>query len=302
LILPTTSDHFDAIARIDAEGFGRDDPRSHLNLQSLVDTSEGLAFTYLRQGEPAGYVFSRRLGETAYIGPLGVRADTQDKGVGRELMLASIDGLRTTSKAIGLEVRPHNVKAIGLYAKLGFVNTYPSLNFPVPGLSELDSLVERTRTGPARLLEFEEIVTAGSTAAVRDIARFTRDEYGDIDFSLDLAWAIRERNGWIVVARGPGGEVSGFVALAPALLDMVWGAVSESAGPGLVALLLRELRRRAPERNMLLRVNARYVPLCCFLSSNGFRLSGVTSRMLLKGFEGDGLLPSDKLMIRAWIG
>jgi hypothetical protein len=53
---------------------------------------------------------------------------------------------------------------------------------------------------------------------------------------------------------------------------------------------------------MLLRVNARHIPLCSFLSSSGFRLSGVTSRMLLRGFEGDGLLPSDKLMFRAWIG
>ncbi|MDP2859155.1 MAG: N-acetyltransferase [Bacillota bacterium] len=302
MILPTTRDYFEAIARIDAEGFGRNEPRSHLNLQSLVDTSEGLAFTYLHQREPAGYIFSRRLGETAYIGPLGVRADVQDKGVGRMLMLASMDGLRTRSQIIGLEVRPHNVKAIGLYARLGFVNTYPSLNFPVPGCSELDRLVERDGTGTTRLVEFEDIVATRNAGAVHDIARFTFEEFGDIDFSMDLAWALGEGNGWVIVARGPGGKVSGFMALVPELLDMVWGAVSEHSGYGAAAMLLRELRRRAPERKMLLRVNARYVPLCSFLASSGFRLSGVTSRMLLEGFQGDSLLPSNKLMLRAWIG
>ena len=302
MIVPATAHHFEAIARIDADGFGRTGPRSRLNLQSLVDTSEGLAFTYLHQGEPAGYIFSRRLGKTAYIGPLGVRADMQDRGIGRELMLASMEGLKTKSQVIGLEVRPHNVKAIGLYSKLGFTVVYPSLNYPVPCRAELERLAGQPGPGASPALEFEDIVETANTSAVRDLAHFSQSEYGDIDFSMDLDWAIKQGNGWVIVARGTGGEIAGFMALVPELLDMVWGAVAQSAGPGSVALLLRELRRRSPESHMLMRLNARYIALCSYFTSSGFHLQNVTTRMLLRGYESDGLLPSDKLMIRAWIG
>jgi len=317
VIVPVTPEHFDAIARIDVEGFGRSGPRSPLNLQSLVDTSEGLAFAYLHQGQPVGYIFSRRLGKTAYIGPLGVRADVQDRGVGRELMLASMEGLKATSEIIGLEVRPHNVKAIGLYSKLGFACTYPSLNYPVPSCAELEVLAGQSQFGAsggsrlgaagerrpwASALEFEDIVETANSTAVRDLARFCKNEYGDIDFSLDLDWAIKERNGWVIVARRPQGEIAGFVALVPELLDMVWGAVARNAGPEAVTLLLRELRRRSPDRDMVLRVNARHTGLCSYFARSGLRLQNVTTRMLLGGYEGDGLLPSDRLMMRAWIG
>ncbi len=302
MIVPVTPDHFDAIARIDVEGFGRSGPRSVRNLRSLVDTSQGLAFAYLHQGEPVGYIFSRRLGKTAYIGPLGVRADVQDRGIARELMLASIEGLGPRSETIGLEVRPHNTKAIGLYAKLGFGCTYPSLNYPVPSCAELEAPVRQAGGNAASGLEFEDIVETANSTAVRDLARFCENEYGDIDFSMDLDWAIKERNGWIIVARGHQGEIAGFVAFVPELLDMVWGAASRSAGPGAVAVLLQELRRRAPTSHMLLRVNARHIGLCSYFAENGFRLQGVTTRMLLRGYEGDALLPSDRLMMRAWIG
>jgi predicted N-acetyltransferase YhbS len=78
-----------------------------------------------RNGEVVGSVFLTRWGSFAFLGPLTVRPDLWDRGIGGRLMepimsLLSDAGIRLA----GLFTSPHSPKHVGLYQKFGFWPRY----------------------------------------------------------------------------------------------------------------------------------------------------------------------------------
>ena len=86
-----------------------------------------------------GYTFSRLWGEVAWIGPLSVIPAHQNKKLGQQLMVNTIETLkRAGAKVIGLETMPRSMRNIGFYSKLGFIPQQLTLDLikPVPRVPE----------------------------------------------------------------------------------------------------------------------------------------------------------------------
>lgn len=80
----------------------------------------GIAFGF-REEILIGYIFSWILFEDLHINNVAVDPARRRSGIGSELMQACFDAAKLQgAQRASLEVRPSNVTATGLYAKLGF--------------------------------------------------------------------------------------------------------------------------------------------------------------------------------------
>src|SRR4051794_31751200 len=83
------------------------------------------AFAAELDGEVAGSNFATRWGSYGFFGPLTVRPDLWDAGIGSRLMQPVIDLLDTWAvRQAGLFTFPHSAKHVGLYQKFGFWPQY----------------------------------------------------------------------------------------------------------------------------------------------------------------------------------
>ena len=75
-----------------------------------------------------GFVFSRHWGEQGWIGVFGVSPEAQGKGVGKQLLAASISALQSAGcNPIALETMPASPYNVGLYMSMGFLPIYNTL-------------------------------------------------------------------------------------------------------------------------------------------------------------------------------
>jgi len=72
-------------------------------------------------GRPVGFIFSCSWGSAAWFGTFAVLPEQQGRGLGKALVVASLDYLRQVpGRAIGLETMPESAANMGLYMKMGF--------------------------------------------------------------------------------------------------------------------------------------------------------------------------------------
>src|SRR3989337_728069 len=73
--------------------------------------------------EPApqtvGYIFSRTWGGVGWFGSFGVRPEFQGRGIGKALLLPSLDYLGRAPRIIGLETGLESPYNLGLYLRQG---------------------------------------------------------------------------------------------------------------------------------------------------------------------------------------
>jgi GNAT superfamily N-acetyltransferase len=86
--------------------------------------------------QTAGYIFSRTWGHVGWFGALGVHPQFQGRGIGRALILASVDYLdRRGCTTIGLGTMPEESKNVALYARCGFRPDYLTVALSWPAAS-----------------------------------------------------------------------------------------------------------------------------------------------------------------------
>lgn len=81
-------------------------------------------------------------GIEGWMGPLAVRPDAQDSGLGKRVVMAGVNWLeRSGAQVIGLETMPRTMDNIGFYSNLGFdpdrltiTLTLPAANHDSPGM------------------------------------------------------------------------------------------------------------------------------------------------------------------------
>jgi GNAT superfamily N-acetyltransferase len=89
---------------------------------ALSDAAEGAMTWSDRSGDLIAFNIAHHSGTEGWMGPLAVRSDTQEAGVGRLIVQTAIEWLRDAGAAtIGLETMPRTVDNIGFYSRLGFV-------------------------------------------------------------------------------------------------------------------------------------------------------------------------------------
>jgi GNAT superfamily N-acetyltransferase len=73
-------------------------------------------------GEIVAFNIVHRSGREGWMGPLAVRPDRQNQGLGKSIVMAGVEWLRAEGvSTIGLETMPRTVENIGFYSRLGFL-------------------------------------------------------------------------------------------------------------------------------------------------------------------------------------
>ena len=115
--------HVASVAAMEAECFGKD-AWSEKSVASELNNPLSLWLVAVEEGRVAGYVGSQTVCNETDMMNVAVTADFRRRGIAERLILALVEELKALdSHSLTLEVRASNAPAIGLYEKLGFVQT-----------------------------------------------------------------------------------------------------------------------------------------------------------------------------------
>ncbi len=89
---------------------------------AIEDAAAGALLWRDGAGQVIAFNMVHRSGTEGWMGPLAVRPDRQNEGLGKRIVQAGIDWLiRKQAATVGLETMPRTVENIGFYSRLGFV-------------------------------------------------------------------------------------------------------------------------------------------------------------------------------------
>jgi GNAT superfamily N-acetyltransferase len=169
------------------------------------------AFAATMDDELVGSVFATNWGSVGFFGPLTVRPDRWDRGVGRRL-LEPVMGCfeRWGTKHAGLFTFPHSQKHIGLYLKFGFYPRFLTAVMSKPVAPELP------RSAPSKFSAAGESQREQILSSCREL---TNAIYDGLDVSHEiravanqnlgdtlLVWSDGALAAFAVCHNGPGSE------------------------------------------------------------------------------------------------
>jgi len=153
---------------------------------AIADAGAGAMLWRDEADRIVAFNIAHKSGAEGWMGPLAVRPDRQLSGLGKEIVVAAADWLKSQNvTTLGLETMPRTVDNIGFYSRLGFVPGFLTLTLTQevhhgPGeraaYEVLGALDARERA--ARLVEIGALV--GSLAPGFDFAR-------EVQLTLDFA-------------------------------------------------------------------------------------------------------------------
>ena len=149
--------------------------------------------------ELAGSIFVANWGSVRVLGPLTIRPDLWDRGIGKRLMrsaLATVDA--EGANLVGLFTFADSPKHVGLYERFGFSTQAPAALFSRP------VTVAATPVGWSALSESAD--TAAALAACADVSN---EAYDGLNLSREIRAVAAQHLGDTVVI-GDGQRVTGF--------------------------------------------------------------------------------------------
>jgi ribosomal protein S18 acetylase RimI-like enzyme len=101
--------------------------RTRNNVRALLLKDPEGCFIAEEGGQIVGFIFSRTWGHVGWFGTFAVLHQYQGRGIGKELIAASLKYLRQDpQRAIGLETMPESPYNLGLYLRQGFEARFPT--------------------------------------------------------------------------------------------------------------------------------------------------------------------------------
>jgi len=161
---------------------GLADPMAFMGDASYVRTrwlaNPQAAFAAEAEGELIGSNFATNWGSVGFFGPLTIRPDFWDRGVGKRLMepIMELFDKWETSHA-GLFTFPHSQKHIGLYQRFGFWPRFLTAIMSKP-VSETKSASQWTR--------FSEVPPAERESILSACRELTSDIYEGLDVTHEI--------------------------------------------------------------------------------------------------------------------
>ena len=137
-----TAGDVDAVREVEAIAFqpgwarqhGASSPRprrTRLNALARLEKDPEGCFVAETEGQTVGYIFSRTWGGVGWFGSFGVRPEFQGRGIGKALLLPSLDYLGRAPRIIGLETGLESPYNLGLYLRQGFEARLPTLGMAI---------------------------------------------------------------------------------------------------------------------------------------------------------------------------
>ena len=143
---------------------------------AIEDAGSGAMLWRDGDGRPAASNMVHHSGTEGWMGPLAVRPDRQNEGLGKTIVRAGLDWLRSHgARTIGLETMPRTVDNIGFYSRLDLVPRHLTVTL--------------TRDVPRKPAAMGELLSGSGTNHLRVLAEcreLTKRLLPGVDFTREL--------------------------------------------------------------------------------------------------------------------
>jgi len=164
---------------------------------AIEDAAEGAMLWRDADSQLAAFNMVHQSGTEGWMGPIAVRPDRQGSGVGRTIVQAGIELLRSRgATTIGLETMPRTTDNIGFYGTLGFVPRHLTI-----------TLVREAVRAVAR--DASRLSTGDIAGGIAECAELTSRVAPGVDFSRELLLTHEMGLGDTTLVRR-GGRLVGF--------------------------------------------------------------------------------------------
>ncbi len=262
---------------------------------AIRDADRGAMIWRDAEGEVVAFNIAHCSGAEGWMGPLAVRIDRQNEGVGRVIVEAAIAWLKDQGAAtIGLETMPRTVDNIGFYSLMGFVPQYLTVTMTA-------DVAERRVAGT-----FTELSTTKGLARRRLLAA-CRDRVNQAGVSSDFTREMTltgDLGLGDTVAVTDGDDVRGFALYHSAPLADVRPAdelrVLKLCADNVetfarLMIILESCAKLLRLRRVAVRCQTRYAAAYRVLLQQGYRVRWTDLRMTLDGYAETN--PSDHTII-----
>ncbi|MEO6446085.1 MAG: GNAT family N-acetyltransferase [Gemmatimonadaceae bacterium] len=248
---------------------------------AIEDADGGAMLWRDERDEIVAFNIAHHSGVEGWMGPLAVRPDWQGTGVGKSVVLAGVDWLRSRrARVIGLETMPRTMDNIGFYSALGFEPGRLTITLTLDAATS-DSAVPLLGTLPAR----------DKDDMLAQCLRITREQLPGYDFTRELILSQELGLGDVALLLDKG-ELAGFALFHAA--PLVEGRSREelrvlklvARNPRDIeslATVLAAAARRAGTRRVAIRVQGEYRDAYRRLVARGARVRWTDLRMTLAG-------------------
>ena len=242
---------------------------------AIADAGRGALLWRDEDGRIAAFNVVHLSGTEGWMGPLAVDADYQGAGVGKSVVGAGLDWLKSRqARVIGLETMPRTVDNVGFYSSLGFVpaNLTVTMTLDAEPATRIPTLIGALRERDAAISQCADLLhsVAPGYDFTREIRLTAELELGDVvlcssDGEL-RAFALCHT---VPLVDGRGGDelrVLKLVARDEAALELLLAELSAYA-------------RRAGARRIAIRVQGAYPRAYRLLIERGARVRWTDLRM-----------------------
>jgi GNAT superfamily N-acetyltransferase len=143
---------------------------------AIEDAGAGAMLWRDGDGRPVAFNMVHHSGTEGWMGPLAVRPDRQNEGLGKTIVRAGLDWLRGHgARTIGLETMPRTVDNIGFYSRLDLVPRHLTVTL--------------TRDVPRKPVAMGELLSGSGTDYLRVLAEcreLTKRLVPGVDFTREL--------------------------------------------------------------------------------------------------------------------
>lgn len=253
---------------------------------ALEDAAEGAMVWRDAEGRIVGFNMAHRSGAEGWMGPLAVRSDWQDRGIGTEMLRSGITWLQGLGvRTLGLETMPRTIENIGFYSRLGFE----------PGMMTVTLTRDLPTAARGGIAEPEPLSPAVGerTAQLEECRRLADELSSGIDFTREFALTHELRLGDAVLIRG-GGALTAFALYHSAPLAA--GRASEelrvlklvAVDPKAFLMVVAGVEAAATRLRLprvALRCQTGFRPAYRALIERGYRVHWTDLRMTLRDFD-----------------
>ncbi|MHB1223067.1 MAG: GNAT family N-acetyltransferase [Gemmatimonadaceae bacterium] len=264
---------------------------------AIDDAGDGAMLWRDERNQIAAFNIAHHSGVEGWMGPLAVRPDAQESGLGKRVVMAGVHWLQQVgARVIGLETMPRTMDNIGFYSNLGFEPERLTITLTLPAAAD---------DAPAHLLgRVRESEKAGWLAHCRRLTASVRPGY-DFTREIELTDQLALGDTLLLVRDG---ELRGFALYHTA--PLVEGRVREElrvlklvladlADFDRMARLLADQARRSGTRQVAVRVQGEFGALYHRMLEMGARVRWTDLRMTLRG-HGEPPLASDGVALSNW--
>ncbi|NUO65685.1 MAG: GNAT family N-acetyltransferase [Gemmatimonadaceae bacterium] len=263
---------------------------------AIEDAAGGAMLWRDERGEIAAFNVAHVSGAEGWMGPLAVRPDSQGMGLGKRIVQAGIDFVRSRgARVIGLETMPRTLDNIGFYSMLGFVPGRLTLTLTLDA-----GIAERTPVLYGRLRESEKRPVREACAALVQRMLPGYDYSREIELTDSLALGDT-----VLLMRGR--ELAGFAICHS--VPLVEGRAREELRVLKLVLesetdvdemlrALGDVARRSGTRRVAIRVQGEYEAVYRRIVALGGRVRWSDLRMSLVDFQ--ERMPRTGVVISNW--